>query len=113
VIARRCARRARPGGSLVEPRAAGSRARENRFAISGLPVSVGVRPGERSVIELDECPGENEIVDFVDGALSDLERARIEAHCAICERYAPGPARACVEQWNGSTGVNRVCTPWS
>lgn len=26
--------------------------------------------------------------------------------------YAPGAARACVEQWNGSSWVNQVCTPW-
>lgn len=30
------------------------------------------------MIELDECPSENAIVGFMDGALSDLERARIE-----------------------------------
>lgn len=28
------------------------------------------------------------------------------------EVYAPGAARACVEQWNGSSWVNQVCTPW-
>lgn len=26
--------------------------------------------------------------------------------------YAPTPAHACVEQWNGSSWVNQVCTPW-
>jgi hypothetical protein len=26
--------------------------------------------------------------------------------------YAPGPARACILQWNGSSWVNSVCTPW-
>jgi hypothetical protein len=28
------------------------------------------------------------------------------------EVYAPGAARACVEQWNGSSWINQVCTPW-
>jgi hypothetical protein len=28
------------------------------------------------------------------------------------EVYAPGAARACIEQWNGSTWVNPICTPW-
>ncbi len=26
--------------------------------------------------------------------------------------YAPGPAHVCVLQWNGSSWVNQVCTPW-
>lgn len=26
--------------------------------------------------------------------------------------YAPSAARACIEQWNGSSWVNQVCTPW-
>ncbi|HEX8114502.1 MAG TPA: protein kinase [Kofleriaceae bacterium] len=77
--------------SLVEPRAAGSR-RWKRFAISRLRVSVGGR--EPSVIDLDDCPSENEIVGFLEGALSDPERARIEAHCANCERCREGVAQA-------------------
>lgn len=28
------------------------------------------------------------------------------------EVYAPTSARACIEQWNGSTWINQVCTPW-
>ena len=28
------------------------------------------------------------------------------------EVYAPGAARACIEQWNGSSWVNPICTPW-
>ena len=28
------------------------------------------------------------------------------------EVYAPSAARACVEQWNGSSWINQVCTPW-
>ena len=28
------------------------------------------------------------------------------------EVYAPSAARACIEQWNGSSWVNQVCTPW-
>jgi hypothetical protein len=26
--------------------------------------------------------------------------------------YAPGAAHVCVQQWNGSSWVNQVCTPW-
>jgi eukaryotic-like serine/threonine-protein kinase len=44
------------------------------------------------LIELDECPSENEIVGFLDGALSDPERDQIEAHCADCERCQEGLA---------------------
>jgi eukaryotic-like serine/threonine-protein kinase len=46
------------------------------------------------VIELDDCPSENEIVGFLDGVLSDPERTRIEAHCAGCERCREGLAHA-------------------
>jgi len=28
------------------------------------------------------------------------------------EVYAPSAARVCDEQWNGSSWVNQVCTPW-
>jgi serine/threonine protein kinase len=46
------------------------------------------------VIQLDDCPSENEIVEFLDGALAESERARIEAHCAGCERCREGLADA-------------------
>jgi serine/threonine protein kinase/tetratricopeptide (TPR) repeat protein len=46
------------------------------------------------VIELDDCPTENEIVGFLESALSDPERARVEAHCASCERCREALAHA-------------------
>lgn len=44
--------------------------------------------------ELDDCPSENAIVSFLDGALSEADQARIEAHCARCERCREGFAHA-------------------
>ena len=47
--------------------------------------------------ELDDCPSENEIVGFLDGAVPEPERAWIEAHCASCERCREGLAHALID----------------
>ncbi|HEX7836337.1 MAG TPA: protein kinase, partial [Kofleriaceae bacterium] len=44
--------------------------------------------------ERDDCPDENALVGFLEGVLPDPERARIEAHCAGCERCREALAHA-------------------
>jgi TolB-like protein/tRNA A-37 threonylcarbamoyl transferase component Bud32/tetratricopeptide (TPR) repeat protein len=56
------------------------------------------------VIELDDCPSENEIVGFLDGGLAERDRARIEAHCARCERCREGIAHAMPDATGAAIG---------
>jgi anti-sigma factor RsiW len=56
------------------------------------------------VSERDDCPDENEIVGFLEGALSAADQARIEAHCARCARCREGLAHAAYDATAGALG---------
>lgn len=56
------------------------------------------------MFESDDCPSENEIVDFLDGGIAAGDRARIEAHCARCERCREALAQAMDDATGAAVG---------